>query len=648
MTKHDMDAIRSLYRSIESRVQKTITEELNSLNWLLRGRDRKQVEIATECFTSAQCLAVLKLLAIPTEWGRSYSSTLSGTSFGLSESLNASQSLPGVQARGNGQIISLIHQLNRAKEFLLSQEGEDLALKIKPLLGDHRKRSELAYMLVCEGYDRIGKTFTPPDVGMLMRRLLGSNTKLVDVYADYGLGLYYGAAIEFDGHFRLRGNELQESEWRFKPSPRLEGALTKAEYVIDRSAILDRAFTEFELQNAPISTASSGLLINAADFDTPFHPSQDKSPDDLSFLLSSGYAKVVALVKNSFLTGGKYFTSDAVLKHCLSKGLSGVIQLPAGTIGAMHEAYSLLIFERRESNEFVVFREIDGALDSSKSSSCYISERGFGHPWRKFTLNLSRFSSTGETHIGRENKVSVQDLTDRLDKAARSKEAKKEIPSFEAGRFLLQNDREEKSLRAASWVTLGEVATLHRIQHLPSCPPADGIRFMEITAEALGDYGNLSQAEEKYVTHEFRSRLERGALAKNDMFLCIRGPIGRIGYLDIEPETLLIPNQSFVKISLTKLASVRMSPELVYWWIRSVKCQQYLSSRAIMAGVRRLSLADINLIPIPILSSDDQEVERKKYLQWKKTVSEMLWMESEARKIQSTSYGIANIEKSVR
>jgi hypothetical protein len=530
--------------------------------------------------------------------------------------------------------------INNAKSWVQSPEAfgglADLHLNTQR----PKDVGKMLHMLACEGYDRVGQAFTPDDIARLMCRLAKSENDYLDIYADYGLGIYLGGVIEYPGMLKLVGDEsfAKKQQTEMILPPRLADALSRAAVALDRSAIMDRLLCD--LETFPLMRQEKGraLVINAALNEVPFHPRHDEVSETLDPLLQSGYSRIVVLVQNGYLTGGKYFSSDQILSHCISRGLRSVIQLPNGTIGAMHEAYSILVFEPNAKFDVIEFREIESIQSVKAGPATRVAERGFGHPWRKVGIDLDYFTPTGRSKNERTHQESVQTLKDRLLLASKSRVSRKELASFEVNRFLVDDALDTSIRNSYQWVKLGDIAEIHRIQHLPAAPDGVGIKYHEITADALGEYGDLSRYEEKYTHDGYESRLSRAALKVGDIFVCIRGPIGRVGFVEDELTSTLLPNQSFVKITLKSNRKVNVSSEMIYWWMRSEICRNILASRAIMTGVKRLSMFDLERLEIPVLSNQQYAIERSKYQAWKAKVSLVLASRRDIEALQKKAY----------
>jgi hypothetical protein len=487
---------------------------------------------------------------------------------------------------------------------------------------DYKSASIAINELLCQGFDRDGAVFTPKDVAIFMGRLAGIENDSVDIYCNYGAGLYYGNAIHNAPNIRLVGNEVSDKDnsWPRRFPERLDLAYKQAEYSFSRSAVLERMVTELEWATfGQDEKKSKSLLINAALNDLPFYESfsSEKLPNSLDHLLKAGYKKVVVLVPNAYLTGGRGLAnSQNIFKYCVSMGLTGVIQLPVGTIGASHEAYSILEFDPGNKSTKIDFRNIDFGVESDPARLYQKADRGFGLPMRRNELNLGSITSEGGMPQASRAVRSVDDVLSRgISQPVRSKRAA-QLVSFEASRFIEQKGFKDL-YPDLQFVPLSELVKIYRIQHMQSALPEDGIQYLEIGGNDIGPFGNIEGGTKKYIDEISEARLERARLRPGDLFLCIRGSVGKVCLMGSKGDVPTVPNQSFVKLSFKKAPKENeLNPELLFWWLNSTQCREMLASKALSQGVPRLSIADVADLLIPIGPWPILELEYKKYKQW--------------------------------
>jgi hypothetical protein len=501
---------------------------------------------------------------------------------------------------------------------------------------DNKSASAAINELLCQGFDRDGAIFTPKDVAIFMGRLAGIENDCVDIYCNYGAGLYYGNAIHHASNIRLVGNEIADTDnsWPRQFPERLDLAYREAEYAFNRSAVLERMVTELEWATfGQDEKKSKSLLINAALNDLPFYESihSEKPRDSLDHLLKAGYKKLVVLAPNAYLTGGRGLgNSQNVFQHCVSMGLTGVIQLPAGVIGASHEAYSILEFEPGSRSTKIDFRNIDFGRESDPARLYQKADRGFGLPMRRNELNLGAITSEGGMPQASRTIRSVDDvLSHGISHPVRSKRAA-QLVSFEASRFIEQKGFKDLYPHL-QFVPLSDLVHIYRIQHVQSALPEDGIEYLEIGGNDIGPFGNIEGGTKKYIDVISESRLNKARLNPGDLFLCIRGSVGKVCLMGPESDIPTVPNQSFVKLTFKKNPKENeVNPELLFWWLNSVKCKEYLTSKALSQGVPRLSISDVANLDIPVGPWAILELEYKKYHEWKRDVNLALDYENKA------------------
>ena len=484
--------------------------------------------------------------------------------------------------------------------------------------------------LLCQGFDRDGAIFTPKDVAIFMGRLAGIENNCIDIYCNYGVGLYYGNAINNPSHIRLVGDEVgdKDNSWPRQFPERLNLAYKEAEYSFTRSAVLERMVTELEWATfGQGEQQSKSLLINAALNDLPFYESihSEKSRDSLDHLLKAGYKKVVVLVPNAYLTGGRGLASSQnIFQHCVSMGLTGVIQLPAGVIGASHEAYSILEFEPGSRSVEIVFRDIDFGVESDPARLYQRAERGFGLPMRRTELNLGAITlEGGMPQASRKPRAIEYVLNYGLPNQTRSKRPGR-LVSFEASRFIEQKGFKE-IFPNLQFAPLSDLVNIYRVQHMQSALPEEGIEYLEIGGNDIGPFGNIENGTKKYINEISEDRLNQAKLKPGDVFLCIRGSVGKVCLMGAEGKTPTAPNQSFVKLSFKKTPKENeINPELLFWWLNSAECKENLASKALSQGVPRLSISDVANLDIPVGPWAILELEHKKYNEWKRNVNQAL------------------------
>ena len=514
---------------------------------------------------------------------------------------------------------------------------------------EYELAEKTTYQIACQGFDRSGKVFTPADVAQYMGKLAGVHDAPVDVYCGNGLGLLYGARYLNAKEIRLVGDEKRNKAEGHQYPEHLAIAYKQSEVAINRNALLERMLTEFEwlVGMKEVESPSESLMVNAALNDLPFfqHESQVNDVENLDFLLQAGYKKVVVLVPNAYLTGGRgEATSLRVFKHCLSRGLTTVIQLPMGVIGAAHEAFSILVFEPNQHVEVIDFREINPGGETGPNKVYRIAERGFGMPWRKVELNINAFVEDGGTPQQLRNQKKISDLLENGLPVQNRNKRKTNLVSFEATRFI-DNSLSKDLLSKFEFVRLDEIVKIWRVQHMQPAIAEEGIEYIEIGGSDIGPFGNfdIENATKKYIRPNLQSkeRLNKATLKKGDLFLCIRGSVGRVALMDVDSDIPVAPNQSFVTLSFKKNPKEgEISPEILFWWLNSEVCKRSIESRALSQGVPRLSIMDVAELKIPVGPPSLLALESEKYKAWKKYVAESIGSAKKAELISFKAFSV--------
>jgi restriction endonuclease S subunit len=176
---------------------------------------------------------------------------------------------------------------------------------------------------------------------------------------------------------------------------------------------------------------------------------------------------------------------------------------------------------------------------------------------------------------------------------------------------------------------------------MQSALPEDGIEYLEIGGNDIGPFGNIEGGTKKYIDEISEARLERARLRPGDLFLCIRGSVGKVCLMGPKGDIPTVPNQSFVKLSFKKNPKDNeINPELLFWWLNSAQCREMLASKALSQGVPRLSISDVEDLFVPIGPWALLELEYKKYKQWNLEVNVVLNCVSKAHSLNLDAFAI--------
>jgi hypothetical protein len=536
----------------------------------------------------------------------------------LADKAKATISFVGMQSYGSTNSLNLLKELlSEFSEF--SKTDQDKANEVNLYLRDLAEVGQMMYEVVCQGFDRDGAEFTPLDVSELMARLAYFQENSVDVYADHGIGIYLSIKYKKNTKVNLVGDEDNNQHQNKKFTERLDFAYKLAEAAIDRTSLLERMLVELEWAINYDYQRSTTLLINAAKQELPFFRGDNNSgiTGNLNHLFDRGYKKVIALVSNNYLNGGRgLINSETVFKYCVQKGLKVVIQLPMGSIGAAHEAYSILIFEPEIKTVEIDFRAMNFGKPDDPSKLFQPAERGFGKPMRKVALILKNITDNGLMAQVDRSILSLDDVFQRDSAQFRKIRKNFKLVSFEANRFI-DTKLPTHILNKFEFEKLSKLVRIYRVQHMQLGTHESGIRYLEIGGNAIDQFGNLDvrYLTEKYIDSISSNRLEKASLKQGNIIFCIRGSIGKVALIKDNLNYTIAPNQSFVIMEI-KLEKSIIKPELLFWWLNSKVVQDYIKSNVVSAGVPRLSIFDVYDIPIPVGPSHKIEEELKKYYKW--------------------------------
>jgi hypothetical protein len=496
------------------------------------------------------------------------------------------------------------------------------------------------YELSAEAFGRRASNCTPLDISALMARLAGKSESGIDVYCNYGYGLFLGAMKERGELVSLVGSEIGQIQTAERIFPgRLKSAFQQAKFYIDHEAIFERMCVEANWIFSEEKPHADILLVNAATEDYPLgFADGSELQGELNFIFNSDYKKIIILVSNTFLTGGRGHASvENLSKYFRKNGLTCVFELPAGCVGAMHERHSILVFEPKSKNIDIKFRSLD--LDVENPEPVYrTAMRGFGHPLRKVELNLNAFTDSGET--AQEHKSTVTgDSVFTIQSSSQNQRHRNQFVSFEASRFLPKSQLSDEFKRQYQFLRLDDLVSIRRVQHIEVTSDSKAILCSEISSDDINEFGILGSGKKKYVPQSSERRLENSRLMKGDILLCIRGPVGKVALVRDEPSIPLVSTQNFLRLRLRNdCESKLMTPEFLYWWLRSDLCQGLIKNFEIAAGVMRLSMRDIDELEVPVGPDELLRTEIEKYQRYDEYLQEFLVYERKVRQLADKAF----------
>ena len=191
-----------------------------------------------------------------------------------------------------------------------------------------------------------------------------------------------------------------------------------------------------------------------------------------------------------------------------------------------------------------------------------------------------------------------------------------------------------------------EGESVHRFQHIEQDPTETYRAYVEIGAADIDAYGQIDiddpDREKRYYGKEEEESVKRNSLDIGDVILCVKGSIGKTALIETLPAAqneFMVANQSFVRLRLSQKARREgMTPQLLFWWLRSEFAQKYLKSKTVAAGVPRIPIADILLMPVPNGPASILAAQAKAYAMWRDHINQVLSAAKQASAIQSSSW----------
>jgi hypothetical protein len=247
-------------------------------------------------------------------------------------------------------------------------------------------------------------------------------------------------------------------------------------------------------------------------------------------------------------------------------------------------------------------------------------------------LNIKAFVEDGGTPQQLRNQKKVSEILEIGLPVQNRNKRKTSLVSFEATRFI-ESSLNKDLLSRFEFVRLDEIVKIYRVQHMQPAIAEEGIQYIEIGGGDIGHFGDidLSRGVKKCIRIGSQERLNQATLKKGDLFLCIRGSVGKVALMDFDSDIAVAPNQSFVKLSFKKNSREgELNPEILFWWLNSEVCKKTLESRALSQGVPRLSIMDVAELKVPVGPKEMLILEYQKYIKWKGDVMKSLEYQNRA------------------
>lgn len=471
-----------------------------------------------------------------------------------------------------------------------------------------------------EGLGRDGAYSTPADVAELMWITAG-RPQSVDVFAPAGLALYLGLeCLGAKGPSvrlvnQLPGKKLQASD---------AIALGSSDWSHSNNSEFESAFENLvDLLGAESTGFSEALFINAAHATSPILGESGSYPYERPYneILGANYQRKLMLVPNTMLSAGHGpYKSQLVFAELLKLGLESVTEIQ-GVVSRKDDKFSFLSLGSSGQSGVIKFEVLDGEqlniLEINK----------FGRIRREKALKEG---------FGKSLPLPAVAILKPIDELVDCKPVRK---SFEPSRVVPRSEDLPPPLIGE---TLKEACSIFRFQHLEQDPTETYRAFSELGAASIREYGQIdgSKVERCFYDKEAEESVKQNALEIGDVVLCVKGSIGKVALIEELPSSdHLTANQSFVRLRLNEHRKREgVTPEVLFWWLRSKWAQDYLKSKIVAAGVPRIPISDIETMPIPVGPMQYLEDQVKTYKTWKDHVNKMLSSQKLADDIQKSSW----------
>jgi len=497
-------------------------------------------------------------------------------------------------------------------EYIKNLEGLDEFIRFEheQLLNRLSKSSHCNYAdlneLVTEAMDRSARVCVPVDIAGIMQ-ILSEADGLVDVYSKNGIGLMSALRARNECAVSLVGMEEKAEDFVYQ----------------NNNAYVEKLIQRIETKWNTTIKKSQFLLVNALNENLPIYPATKNEETNRTIEGSLNnlfdltyYEKIVMLVSNSVLSANRGETkAQDIFDFCVKKGLTKVVQLPAGAVGQMNTEDTILVFEKNkriEEIKFIVMPEADSA------------RKRFGLPRRasEYPVDLIKLKNILEKSKSRTLKLSEI-------------KNKSKFTSFQANRFMTKEHLNE-SKNALEMKRIGELFEIIRAQHISKFG-SETVMVEEIASSDINETGLVSSGQVKELSQDDVSKYQKQILQENDLVICFRGApdsVGKVGLYSHKGKKVL-PNQSFMILrpKAENLQSKEIS-RLTFWWLRTEASKIQLRQRSLSPGVLRLTPYEIKefLVPVgPDWFIDDCNA---KFLAWQEKINQYEKLKTEAKHIE--------------
>jgi hypothetical protein len=513
---------------------------------------------------------------------------------------------------------------NEPAEYISNLKSLDEFIRFdhEQLLNRLSKSSNCNYSdlneLVTEAMDRSARVCVPADIAGIMQ-ILSEADGLVDVYSKNGIGLMSALRARDECSVSLVGMDEKEEVINY----------------LNNHSYVEKLIQNIEKKWNTVSKKSQFLLVNALNESLPLYPPTKNEETNRTIEGSLNnvfklpyYEKIVMLVSNSVLSANRGETkAQDIFDFCVKKGLTKVVQLPAGAVGQMNTEDTILVFEKNkriEEIKFIVMPEADSAI------------KRFGLPRRasEYPVDLIKLKNILEKSKSKTLKLSEI-------------KNKSKFTSFQANRFMTKEHLNE-SKNALEMKRIGELFEIIRAQHISKFG-SETVMVEEIASSDIDETGLVYAGQVKELSQEDVEKYQKQILRENDLVICFRGApdsVGKIGFYSHKGKKVL-PNQSFMILrpKAENLQSKEIS-RLTFWWLRTEASKLQLRQRSLSPGVLRLTPYEIKEFLVPVGPSWYLNDCNAQFMIWQEKINQYENLKLEAKQIEMNAINQNKITKS--
>jgi len=277
--------------------------------------------------------------------------------------------------------------------------------------------------------------------------------------------------------------------------------------------------------------------------------------------------------------GGEYEFKQEIVER---GNLEGAIKLPPHLLPWFRGSLSLLVLGRKGQNRQTFFVDV--------SSSQFRTQQK--------TLDLEDIKKVWE---GRRDSEFSRLVT--------SQECKANHFNLDPQRYVFSETLRKvyRHLDQSKVIKIGEIADLINPQSLHSKHEKEGQEFFEVTSADIPLTGFIKSPGKKIrVSSKLLEKAKQQQLQPFDILVSAKGNLGQVGIVPKEIDGRWVAGQSFQVIRLLDRSAI-IHPLVLHMFLRSEFGQSLLLANQVGSAVKILKAVDIKNLPIPVLSTEEQE-----------------------------------------